>query len=368
MKFTGKKKSEKNFANKILAAFFALILFCVAAAFAAFAYMKNATSALDKTESEKIILMKIEGGTTARDVAAKLYQNGLIKDERAFYLLARFPFLAAIVFPNADSAIFTVKTGVCEISSAMDAATIYRALSSGHDEQIHVSVPEGLTISKIAARLEAAGICPAEEFVSACHDEKFLREIGLPFESAEGYLFPDTYSFVADSDAKGCVRSMVKNFFDKTSRIKNLADASDERRKQIVILASVVEREYRVADEAPLIASVFSNRIENDIGLYSCATVEYVITEILGRPHPDIITFDDLKIDSPYNTYLNAGLPPAPISNPGLVALTAAANPAQTDFFYFRLMDEDEGRHVFTKTLEEHERQNLIFKTKKMSR
>lgn len=354
--------------KKILVAFFALAVLCVAAAVAAFAYVKSATSAADEIQNEKVMRLKIEGGTTARDIAAKLGQNGIIKDERAFYLLARFPFLAAIVFPDAPQEIFTVKVGVCDVSSAMDAANIYRALSAGHDEQVHVSIPEGLTISKIAERLEAAEICSAKEFASACRDENFLREIGIPFKSAEGYLFPDTYSFVANSAAKSCVRSMVRNFFERTSGIRNFAGASAERRNQIVILASIVEREYRAADEAPLIASVFSNRIKNRIGLYSCATVEYVITEILGRPHPDIITFDDLKIESPYNTYLNEGLPPAPISNPGLVALSAAANPAQSDFFYFRLMDEAEGRHVFTKTLEEHEMQNVIFKTKKMSR
>lgn len=357
-----------KFARKILVALFVLIALCMTAAFAAFFYVKNETSALDEIQNEKILRLKIEGGTTARDVAARLGQNGIIRNERAFYLLARFPNLAHIVFPGANPGIFTVKAGVCEVSSAMDAARIYGVLSAGLDEQTKISIPEGLTISKIAERFEAAGICTAKEFSSACRDEDFLKEIGIPFKSAEGYLFPDTYYFVPNSGAKSCVRAMVKNFFERTSGIKNFADASEERRNQIVILASVVEREYRAADEAPMIASVFSNRIKNHIGLYSCATVEYVITEVLGRPHPDIITFDDLKIESPYNTYLHEGLPPAPISNPGLVALAAAANPAQSDFFYFRLMDEEEGRHVFTKTLEEHEKQNMIFKTKKMSR
>lgn len=357
-----------KFARKIIVALFVLIALCMAAAFAAFFYVKNETSALDEIQNEKILRLKIEGGTTARDVAARLGQNAMIKNERAFYLLARFPNLAHIVFPGANPGIFTVKAGVCEVSSAMDAARIYGVLSAGLDEQTKISIPEGLTISKIAERFEAAGICTAKEFSSACRDEDFLKEIGIPFKSAEGYLFPDTYYFVSNSGAKSCVRAMVKNFFERTSGIRNFADASEERRNQIVILASVVEREYRAADEAPMIASVFSNRIKNHIGLYSCATVEYVITEVLGRPHPDIITFDDLKIESPYNTYLHEGLPPAPISNPGLVALSAAANPAQSDFFYFRLMDEEEGRHVFTKTLEEHEKQNMIFKTKKMSR
>lgn len=357
-----------KFARKILVALFVLIALCMTAAFAAFFYVKNETSALDEIQNEKILRLKIEGGTTARDVAARLGQNGIIRNERAFYLLARFPNLAHIVFPGANPGIFTVKAGVCEVSSAMDAARIYGVLSAGLDEQTKISIPEGLTISKIAERFDAAGICTAKEFSSACRDEDFLKEIGIPFKSAEGYLFPDTYYFIPNSGAKNCVRAMVKNFFERTSGIKNFADASEERRNQIVILASVVEREYRAADEAPMIASVFSNRIKNHIGLYSCATVEYVITEVLGRPHPDIITFDDLKIESPYNTYLHEGLPPAPISNPGLVALAAAANPAQSDFFYFRLMDEEEGRHVFTKTLEEHEKQNMIFKTKKMSR
>lgn len=103
---------------------------------------------------------------------------------------------------------------------------------------------------------------------------------------------------------------------------------------EFVTLASVVEREYRVKSEAPLISSVFTNRLKHGIGLYSCATIEYILTEIQGKPHPDRITYDDLKIDSPYNTYKWAGLPAGPISNPGLVAFSAALNPAKTDYYF----------------------------------
>jgi UPF0755 protein len=121
-----------------------------------------------------------------------------------------------------------------------------------------------------------------------------------------------------------------------------------------VILASIVEREYRVASEASLIASVFTNRIKENWGLYSCATIEYIITEIEGRPHPDVITAEDTQINSPYNTYKWAGLPPGPISSPGLVALNAACNPADTDYYYFRVADSAVGRHYFSENFSEH--------------
>ena len=105
---------------------------------------------------------------------------------------------------------------------------------------------------------------------------------------------------------------------------------------------------------APLIASVFRNRLKHNIGLESCATVEYIITEIEGRPHPGFITGQDLKIDSPYNTYKWAGLPPGPISNPGLVALDAAMHAPQTDYYYFLLKDPSKGEHHFSRSLIGH--------------
>jgi len=115
-----------------------------------------------------------------------------------------------------------------------------------------------------------------------------------------------------------------------------------------------VEREYRADDEAPLIAGVFFNRLEIGMGLQSCATVEYVITEIEGKPHPEVLYNRDIAIQDPYNTYVYAGLPPGPISCPGAVALNAAFHPTASDYLYFRLMDPQEGRHKFSKTLEDH--------------
>ena len=157
--------------------------------------------------------------------------------------------------------------------------------------------------------------------------------------------------------------SMLDNFFEKINTIPNLSEKNPEDLFYTVRLASIVEREYRLEEEAPLIASVFQNRLRRNIGLYSCATVVYILTELQGRPHPDRILIEDTKIDSPYNTYKYAGLPPGAISNPGVVALSAATNTPKTNYYYFQIADAQTGRHVFTKSFEEHiENHNLVSK------
>jgi UPF0755 protein len=119
-------------------------------------------------------------------------------------------------------------------------------------------------------------------------------------------------------------------------------------------MASIVEREYRSPDEAPVMAGVFYNRLKLRMRLQSCATVVYVITEIQGKPHPSRLFDKDIEIKDPYNTYTQRGLPPGPIASPGLTALNAAINPAETDYLYFRLVNQAEGRHYFSKTLDGH--------------
>jgi UPF0755 protein len=128
-----------------------------------------------------------------------------------------------------------------------------------------------------------------------------------------------------------------------------------------VIIASIVEREYRIPDETSLMAGVFYNRLKIGMGLQSCATVEYVITEIQGRPHPEVLLNSDLEIKDPYNTYIRPGLPPGPISAPGKTALRAAFNPVRTDYLYFRLTDAEAGRHYFSRTLDDHIRAGALY-------
>ncbi|MCR4790985.1 MAG: endolytic transglycosylase MltG, partial [Treponemataceae bacterium] len=279
-------------------------------------------------------------------------KNKVIKSDLAFYAYTK------IRRP-------VIKAGFYKVSSDMSVKEIVNILIEGKQALAIVSIPEGLTMRRIGEIMENNHICPQSDFLAACNDGNLLAEFNLETVNFEGFLFPDTYYLSPGMDAEEVVRVMVENFYDQVNEIPGFSNLSKEKQYYVLKLASVVEREYRVEDEAPLIASVFSNRLRRSIGLYSCATVEYIITEIEGRPHPDVITYKDLKIDSPYNTYLYAGLPPTPISNPGMVALKAAANPPRTSYYYFRLVDSKAGRHHFSSDFDEHTETGRNISTKK---
>jgi UPF0755 protein len=239
---------------------------------------------------------------------------------------------------------------------------INNLLISGKQILHRVTIPEGVTLRKTAGILEEAGICSANDFLVAANNLSIMNSYRIPNSSMEGYLFPDTYLFPADFPAEQVVRTMADNFYSKIEAISpSVINFSPEELNEKVILASIVEREYRVAEEAPLMAGVFSNRLRINMALQSCATVEYIIIEIQGKPHPSVIYNQDLEIRNPYNTYIRPGLPPGPISAPGYVALTAALFPQETDYFYFRLNDPSSGRHYFSITFDEHIRAGQLF-------
>ena len=347
-----------------------LIAFCllsvlfalVAAVFASALYLSSPITA---DGEPKVARVEIPSGTTVRSVAQSLESQNIIRSARLMYLAARYPSIFRRDHP------FALKSGVYSVSSAMTLNEILDLLESGKQEYIKTVIPEGLTLSKIAEEVEEKGVCKAHDFTVAAHEPKLLAEYSIPTDSFEGYLFPETYFFTPDMEAAAVIRMMADTFFERartltfSSAVKKGAMPTAEELHRIVILASIVEREYRVDSEAPLIASVFTNRIKVNSGLYSCATIEYIITEILGRPHPESITYEDLKIDSPYNTYKWAGLTPGPISNPGMIALQAAANPPQTDYFYFTLNDAAAGTHTFSESMNSHTRASIQFRTKK---
>ena len=288
---------------------------------------------------ENSILFTVESGMSIKEITAKLKEAGLIKSDTFATFKARASGLS-------------LKAGTYRLSPSMTTEEILLTLHKGDVTRIKVTVPEGLTLSKTAALFEAAGIA-REDFEAAACNEALLAEFGIPSSTAEGYLFPDTYLLDYGESGMSVVRRMVTNFFEKAAALKN-EPSTAEALHQKVILASIIEREYRDAAEAPLIASVFENRLSINMRLQSCATVEYIITEIMDEPHPEKLKAADLEIESDYNTYRNAGLPPAPISNPGLTALAAAFSPADTPYFYFRVKDEDAGTHAFTASLDEH--------------
>lgn len=289
----------------------------------------------------------VPAGTSVKQVTQMLEKEKFIRSSKILYLAIRYN-----LFDRNGN--FTLKSGTYTLKSTMSLKEIYELLQSGEQEYITVSIPEGLTKTKIGRILEEKGVCTALDFLGSCVDEKLLAEYKIPAASFEGYLFPDTYFLIQGMDGEDVVRTMVDNFYSKVSQVPAFIGLESHRLHEIVILSSVVEREYRIRDEAPVIASVFTNRLNHNIGLYSCATIEYIITEIQGLPHPERITYKDLKIDSPYNTYKWAGLPEGPISNPGIIALQAAANPAKTNYYFFVLTDPSTGRHTFSTSFDEH--------------
>ena len=353
--------------KKILTIFLIILLLLAGGFACAAGYIKHLAKPVLSADDGSKVRIEIPSGMSVSGAASLLAENYLIRNEKLFYYTARYPQLKAFLYGKEADSDFVLRSGIYYISPAMNIAEIQKELSSGQQEYIKVSLPEGLTISKIAAELEENRICAASDFISICKNSNFAAENGIEGESCEGFLFPDTYFLTAGMSAREVAQLMIDNFNAKIQEIPTLAAMNGADLYQTVILASIVEREYRVEDEAPLIASVFKNRLRRNIGLYSCATVEYILTEIEGRPHPDRILIEDTKIDNPYNTYKWAGLTPGPISNPGLVALRASADTPKTDYYFFQVVDPAEGRHVFTTNFDEHIQSHSLY-TKKSGR
>lgn len=333
----------------IAGVFIFLILFCFVGVFVFFRINASPYAA---TENEKIEI-SVPSGTSIKNLAEQLEQNKIIKNADVFYLAARFTPVRLLLVGTEKP--LSLKSGIYEVSGSMTYGELFEIFSKGgRDEYIKLMIPEGFTLSMIAHELENQNVCSFADFMDKASSRELLESYNIKSTSFEGYLFPDTYFLIENMEAETVLQTMVANFFSHIKEIDGLAELSGEKLNDVVKLASIVEREYQNADEAPLIASVFKNRIRDGIGLYSCATIVYIITEILGKPHPDVVTYADLEIESPFNTYKWKGLPPTPISNPGMVALVAAANPPKTDYYYFRVVDPENGRHAFSKDFDTH--------------
>ena len=282
----------------------------------------------------------VESGEGVSHVAHRLKEEGLIRSETFFKLICRLSRLQ-----------FSLQKGNYLIEGRLSSTAILSMMTSGKQVTVSVVIPEGYTVRQIADVLYTGKIiADRNRFIEAVHAFS-LEKYGVNHTGAEGFLFPDTYVFQYNMFYNDIISVMTDNFFKKADEA---GLTIDNRFYEKVILASVVEKEYRVEDEAPVIASVFLNRLKKKMRLESCATVLYVITEILGKPHPNQLFYSDLEIDSPFNTYRNAGLPPAPVSNPGTVALKAAFYPAETDYLFFVVRGDGSGRHTFTKDFYTH--------------
>ena len=239
------------------------------------------------------------------------------------------------------------------------------------DAGVSVTIPEGFTLAQIAAKLRDKGIVDEPDFLAAARvdnpDSTSGLDYVLPHDSLEGYLYPDTYRFKSRTNAATVVRSMLMNFgvrFARPYRLEITNQESNGRKLtlgQIVTLASLIEREAKVPRDRARISGVITNRLKRKMRLEVDATVLYA----LGH-HKQRVLYRDLKVDSAYNTYLHAGLPPGPIANPGLDSLLAALHPEQNRYLYY--VARQNGTHIFSTTLAEHEAAKRAVRRERMAR
>jgi len=281
----------------------------------------------------------IPRGAGFAEVTDTLLARGLIGSRRVFGLRARMS--------GADR---EIRSGRYQVAEGIGAGPLLEVLTRGQVVTVSVTIPEGFTLRQMAPRLaEITGDDPDGVLARLTDDSAHVRW-GLPGPGLEGYLFPETYRFAEGSSLETVVGEMVgtyKAFW--TPERRALLDSAGWSEHEIVTLASIVEAEATYDDEMPTIASVYRNRVDDNWLLQADPTVLYALG---GTRERLLFAMIDSVADSPYNTYTQPGLPPGPIGAPGALALAAALDPAETDFYYF--VADARGRHVFTRTLAEH--------------
>ena len=242
-----------------------------------------------------------------------------------------------------------LKAGDYRLNDAMTPARILNKLANGDVDYRRFVLPEGYSIYQAAELLEQNGYFKKAAFLTACRDPALLERLHIQGKSVEGYLFPATYNLSRTSSEEQLISQMVERFNKAYGGLAGGEPAAERQRREIVTLASIIEKEAVSPAEKPLIASVFSNRLRLGMPLQSDPTAVYGVRAFGGK-----VTRADIERPSPYNTYLNRGLPPGPIGNPGEGALRAALHPAPTDYLYF--VARQDGTHQFSRTLDEHNR------------
>lgn len=276
-------------------------------------------------QTQKIFTVK--PGQSIREIAISLRNDGLIKDTVLFFLLVKKLGIEG-----------SIQAGNFRLSPSMTSEQIADNLTHG-TEDIWVTIPEGKRAEEVAEILEKS---------LPTYDASWKAEL----IKHEGYLFPDTYLLPAHADLPLVVSLMTNTFEEKYKTIP--VTATGLTKKDIVIIASLIEREAKHDSDRPLVSSVISNRLAIGMALQLDATVQYVLGYQPNQKNwwKKAITLQDLTISSAYNTYKNPGLPPAPIANPGIAALKAAANPAKTNYLYY--IADKNGINRYAKTLDEH--------------
>lgn len=302
-----------------------------------FLYFRGSVLKHPLKSSDKKVQFAVNDGDNLDTVIQNLSDKNLISNA---YLIRRYVDISNI---NQQ-----VKPGKYSFSEDITLEKFIRLLNKGikDDEPVKVVVPEGYDIEHIALALEKKDVITKEEFIKSCREYKlpeFIKNNSKRKYALEGYLFPDTYEFLKGTEGKEIINVMLKRFSSIINDIEKETGKSInyEDLDRIITMASIIEKEVERQDEREKAASVFYNRIDRGMKLQSCATVLYA----LGY-HKDKLYYNDLKINSPYNTYIEKGLPVGPISNPGKECIKAAINPKKTNYLFF--VSNNDGTHFFT--------------------
>jgi UPF0755 protein len=288
-------------------------------------------------DGQKFVLLR--AGYSARRIAGELQSAGVIRSADAFVLWHYLHHRRSL------------QAGEYRFERAADARRIFDRLAHGDVYYREVVVPEGFTIFDIAQAVEKAGLGPGEDFLKAATaDTSLITDLDPHAKSLEGYLFPATYEFTRTQSADDMVASMVREFRRVAHEIGLTVSGQGNDARQVVTMASIIEKETAVAEERPLVASVYFNRMGKKMAMQADPSVIYA--EMLQGSYQGALHHADLEDDSPYNTYRHPGLPPGPIGNPGKSSLEAAMHPAETNYFYF--VSDGNGHHRFAQDLEEH--------------
>ena len=288
----------------------------------------------------------IEHGMSSKQIAHVLAQHRVVRSRWAFLAMRA-------LHPGA-----TLQAGEYRFGSAETPRQVFEKIRRGEVFYEDFTVPEGSNIFDIAGMLEQSGIVDADEFLKAAADPQIIRDLDPVTPDLEGYLFPSTYRVTHRTTAAQLCQMMNAEFRKQWTVLagqKRLADIH-----KIVTLASLIEKETAVPQERSLVAAVLTNRLRLSMPLQCDPTTVYAA--LLENRYRGVIHKSDLASVNPYNTYAHAGLPPGPITNPGLSSLTAALHPADTDYLYFVAKADGSGSHHFSSTLSEHEKAVLAYR------
>ena len=291
--------------------------------------------------SEEEIIVTFQKNASVSLIVNTLNKENLLKPGWMFklYLKLYSSALQEKVYP-----------GTYKFSKSNTNLDIVRAIFSGKQRFIvKITYPEGITINDFASITARNLDLDSTEFLNICKDPEILKEYNIKANSAEGYLMPETYNFFWKTPAKEVIIKLLDQHRSTWESIQNKSNLKNYSKHEILTLASIVEAETPVKAERPLIAGVYLNRLRIGMKLEADPTVHYALK---GKKR---ITFKDLEVNSPYNTYQVKGLPPGPINCPGRVSMEAALNPIKTDFLYFVAVGDGSGRHNFAKNFSQHQ-------------